>query len=95
MPERKVSLTHRRIMRWVKCFTPEFSRRWNRFATATGQSWPVDETYVTIRGKWVHRHRVVDRIGKTFDFRRAARRDVSGASARQYREVDEFLADSI
>jgi hypothetical protein len=52
MSERGLSLAHTTIMRWVKRFTPEFVRRWNRFATAAGRSWRVDETYVKIRGKW-------------------------------------------
>jgi transposase-like protein len=33
MAERGLSLAHTTIMRWVKRFTPEFVKRWNRFAT--------------------------------------------------------------
>jgi transposase-like protein len=47
MSERDLSLAHTTIMRWVKRFTPEFVKRWNRFATAAGRSWRVDETYGT------------------------------------------------
>ncbi len=54
MAERGLSLAHTTIMRWVKHFTPEFVKRWNRWATAAGQSWRVDETYVKIRGKWAY-----------------------------------------
>jgi hypothetical protein len=32
MVERRLSLVHTTIMRWVKRFTPEFVKRWNRFA---------------------------------------------------------------
>ena len=42
------SLAHTTIMRWVH-YTPEFERRWNRFARPVGSSWRVDETYVKIR----------------------------------------------
>jgi hypothetical protein len=52
MAERGLSLAHTTILRWVKRYTPEFVKRWNRLATTAGQSWRVDETYVKIRGKW-------------------------------------------
>jgi transposase-like protein len=35
MAERGLSLTHTTIMRWVKRFTPEFVKRWNRFGIPT------------------------------------------------------------
>jgi transposase-like protein len=54
MAERGLSLAHTTIMRWVKRFTPEFAKRWNRLAVTAGQSWRVDETYVKIRGKWAY-----------------------------------------
>jgi transposase-like protein len=36
MAERGVSLAHTTIMRWVKRFTPEFVKRWNRLGTQVG-----------------------------------------------------------
>ena len=51
MAERGLSLADTTIMRWVKRFTPEFVKRWNRSAIPSGRSWRADETYLKIRGK--------------------------------------------
>ena len=52
MAERGVILAHSTILRWVMRYVPEYEQRWNRFSRPVGTSWRIDETYVSIRGKW-------------------------------------------
>lgn len=64
MAERELSIAHTAILRWVKHYTPEFVKRWNRLATAASQSWRADATYVKIRGKWAYLYRVPVQTGR-------------------------------
>jgi transposase-like protein len=52
MADRRLALSHTTIMRWVIRYVPEFEKRWHRFARTVGTSWRVDETYISIRGRW-------------------------------------------
>jgi transposase-like protein len=81
MAERGLSLAHTTIMRWVHHYTPEFVRRWNRFARPAGSSWRVDDTYIKVRGKWIYLYRAIDSAGRTVDFRLSRKRDVAAAKA--------------
>ena len=67
MAERGLSLAHTTIMRWIRRFSSEFEKRWNRFARPPGRSRRVDETYVKIKGRWTYLYRAVDKEGKTVE----------------------------
>jgi transposase, IS6 family len=69
MGERGVPVDHSTIYRWVQKYAPEIERRlrwhWRR---PQSTSWCVDETYVTVRGRWTYLYRAVDKFGNTIDF---------------------------
>ena len=81
MAERGVIISHTTIMRWVIRYVPEFEKRWNRFARSIGSSWRVDETYISIKGKWHYLYRAVDKQGRSIDFMLRPDRGIAAAQA--------------
>jgi transposase-like protein len=65
----------------VQHYTPEFQKRWHRFARTVGGSWRMDETYVRVKGTWMYLYRAVDKAGQTVDFLLSQNRDVNAAKA--------------
>src|SRR6187399_1673285 len=81
MSARGRRLAHTTILRWVQHYTPEFEKRWQRYARPVSGSWRMDETRVKVRGEWVYLYRAVDKAGKTVDFFLSRQRDVNAAKA--------------
>jgi transposase-like protein len=79
MGERGVSLAHTTILRWVQHYTPEFVKRWSRYARPVDGSWRCDETYIKVKGACFYLYRAVDKAGKTVDFYLSRTRDVNAA----------------
>ena len=77
MSQRGISLAHTTILRWVQHYTPEFEKRWQRYARPVGGSWWMDETYIKVRGEWVCLYRAADKAGKTVDFFLSRERDTN------------------
>src|SRR5260370_22649703 len=77
MAGRGLSLSHTTIMRWVKRFTPEFVKRWDRYARSAGRSWRDDETELKNSGEKGDLFRGVDRAGEKGQFRRSPPREFS------------------
>jgi transposase-like protein len=81
MSERGLEMAHTTILRWVQHYTPEFQKRWSRFARTVGGSWRCDETYIRVKGEWMYLYRAVDKIGRTVDFYLSRKRDTNAAKA--------------
>jgi transposase-like protein len=81
MTERGIDLAHTTILRWVQHYSPEFAKRWNRYARSVGGSWRCDETYIKVKGEWVYLYRAVDKGGRTVEFNLSRTRDVNAAKA--------------
>jgi transposase-like protein len=81
MGERGLAMAHTTIMRWEQHYSPEFQKRWRRFARTVGGSWRMDETYVRVKGAWMYLYRAVDKAGQTVDFFLSRNRDVNAAKA--------------
>jgi transposase-like protein len=79
MREHGLPMAHTTILRWVQHYTPEFEKRWRRYARPVGGSWRMDETYVKVRGKWMYLYRAVDQVGQTVEFHLSRRRDRNAA----------------
>jgi transposase-like protein len=79
MREHGLALAHTTILRWVQHYTPEFEKRWQRYARPVGGSWRMDETYVKVGGEWMYLYGAVDQVGQTVEFHLSRRRDRNAA----------------
>jgi transposase-like protein len=66
--EQEVTVGHTTIMRWVRHYVPEYERRGSRFSKPTHASWRMDETSVSVGGRWNYLYRAVDRHGESVHY---------------------------
>lgn len=76
MAERGVEIDHATLNRWVVKYSPQIAAQAQRRKRPTLGSWRVDETYITVKGKWTYLYRVVDGDGQTLDFMLSERRNL-------------------
>ena len=80
MEERGLILVHTTIMRWVHQYAPQIDTKIRPHLKRSDKSWPVDETYIKVKGTWTYLQRAVDKDGNTLDFLLGAERDAKAAS---------------
>jgi transposase-like protein len=79
MAERNLRVDHTTVWRWVQRCALELNRRVRRELKPTGGSWRVDESYVSVAGRWACPYRAVDSTGATIDFYLSEQRDAMAA----------------
>jgi transposase, IS6 family len=93
MAERRLSVDHTTIYRWVQRYAPDLDKRCRPHLKATNDSWRVDETYIKIKGTWTYLYRAVDSEGNTLEFLLSPTRDAEAAK-RFFLKALHFTADS-
>src|SRR5208282_1240595 len=54
LAERGLVADHTTIWRWVQRYGPELEQRLRGRLKSTNKSWRVDETYITVQGRWCY-----------------------------------------
>ena len=60
MAERGIAVDHTTIHRWTVRYAPLLLERFNRRKRSVTGRWHIDETYIKIRGQWMHLYRAID-----------------------------------
>ena len=78
--QRGFVFTHEAVRNWEARLAPLMADhlRAKRRGQA-GKSWHVDETYVSVKGKWCYLSRAIDRIGNLVDAMLSEKRDMAAA----------------
>ncbi len=79
MAERGIVVDHSTLYRWVIRLTPLLDKVFRRYKRPVGRRWPMDETYIKVKGQWKYLYRAVDSSGQTIDFLLTANRNAATA----------------
>jgi putative transposase len=79
LAERGVEVTYETIRRWCGKFGPDYARKLRRRQGRLGDSWFLDEVFVTIRGQRHYLWRAVDQDGDVIDILVQRRRNAHAA----------------
>ena len=79
LTERGITVTYESIHQWCLRFGPQYARRLKRRQGRLGDTWHLDELFVTIRGRRHYLWRAVDQDGDVIDIFLQPRRDQRAA----------------
>ena len=86
LAQRGVTVTYETIRQWCRTFGPTYARTLRRRRGRMGDTWYLDELFVTIRGRQQYLWRAVDEDGDVIDILLQSRRD-RRAAARFFRKL--------
>jgi putative transposase len=75
LAHRGITVSYESIRQWCKTFGPAYARQLRRQAGPVGDTWHLDELFVTIRGQRRYLWRAVDQDGEVIDILLQSRRD--------------------
>jgi putative transposase len=82
LAERGVNVTYETIRQWARKFGAQYARRLKRRQGRLGDTWHLDEVFVTINGQRHYLWRAVDQDGDVIDILVQPRRD--GRAAKEF-----------
>jgi len=82
LAERGIIVSYETIRQWCEKFGPDYARRLKRRQGRLGDTWFLDEVFVTINGQRQYLWRAVDQDGEVVDVFLQARRD--GRAAKRF-----------
>ena len=86
LAQRGVTVTYETIRQWCQTFGLDYARRLRRRRGRLGDTWHLDELFVTIQGQRQYRWRAVDQDGDIIDILVQSRRN-RGAAARLFHKL--------
>jgi putative transposase len=102
LAKRVVTVTYESVRLWCLMFGPEYARKQKKRQGFLGDTWHIDEVFVTIQGKRQYLWRAVDQDGDTIDIlvqrrrnQRAAERFFRGLLKGQGREPRWLITDKL
>jgi transposase-like protein len=76
LAERGINVDHASVYRWVQRFTPLLIDAARPCRHTPGDRWFVDETHVTVSGRWAYLYRAIDQFGQVIDVLVTQKRDL-------------------
>ena len=86
LAQRGITVTYETIRQWCQTFGLDYARRLRRRRGRMGDTWYLDELFVTIQGQRQYLWRAVDQDGDVIDILVQSRRD-RHAAARFFRKL--------